>query len=378
MSRFGTHWCEMVSFGAKWCNSPRHRLGYVEEKHYLCTRNKQNDILRDMSKKIVLSGIRATGHLHLGNYFGALRNFVEMQQEYDCRYFIADYHSLTTQPDPALLNDNVRSILAEYLAAGLDPEQVMLYVQSDVPETCEFYTLLNMHAYLGELEKTVAFKDKARKQPNNVNAGLLTYPVLMAADILQHRANFVPVGKDQLQHLEMARNFVNRFNHFYKTEFLVEPHPYVAKGEPVKVPGLDGSGKMGKSEGNCIYMNDDNKTVIKKFKKAVTSTTPTEPNSPMTEPVANLFTFLRLVSTQEVQDFYLQAWNDCSIRYGDMKMQIAEDVLKVIRPIRERYEAIYADADYLNRVRRDGAERVREIVRANVSEMRHIMGIRMF
>ncbi|MEE1222328.1 MAG: tryptophan--tRNA ligase [Bacteroidaceae bacterium] len=331
-----------------------------------------------MSKPIVLSGIRATGHLHLGNYFGALRNFVEMQQDYDCRYFIADYHSLTTKPDPTALNDNVRSILAEYLAAGMDPEKCMVYVQSDVPETCEFFTLLNMHAYLGELEKTVAFKDKARQQPNNVNAGLLTYPVLMAADILQHKANFVPVGKDQLQHLEMARNFANRFNHFYGVDFLVEPHPYVAKGEPVKVPGLDGSGKMGKSEGNCIYINDDDATVIKKFKKAVTSLTPEEPNSPLTEPVENLFTFLRLVSEPDVQQFYLDAWNNCSIRYGDLKKQIAEDVLKVTRPIRERYNEIYADTEYLNRVRREGAEKVREIVKKSTDEMRRIMGIKMF
>ncbi len=328
-------------------------------------------------KKIVLSGIRATGHLHLGNYYGALRNFVEMQDEYDCRYFIADYHSLTTQPDASLLTENVRSILAQYLAAGLDPERCMLYVQSDVPETCEFYTLLNMHAYLGELEKTVAFKEKARKQPNNVNAGLLTYPVLMAADILQHRAHFVPVGKDQLQHLEMARNFANRFNHFYKCDFLVPPYPYEDKREPVKVPGLDGSGKMGKSEGNCIFLTDDDQTVEKKVRKAVTGMTPTEPDSPMTEPVENLFTLLRLV-TPELNDQYLASWNDCSIRFGDMKRDIAQGIVKVIRPLRERYQQLYTDTDYLNRIRRQGAEQVREIVRHNLGEMRQYMGIRMF
>ena len=325
-------------------------------------------------KPIVLSGIRSTGHLHLGNYYGALRNFVEMQNDYDCRYFIADYHSLTTQPDPSVLNPNVRSILSEYLAAGMDPDKCIIYIQSDVSQTCEFYTLLNMHAYLGELEKTVSFKDKARKQPNNVNAGLLTYPVLMAADILQHKANFVPVGKDQLQHLEMARNFANRFNHFYKTDFMVEPKPYEAKGEPVKIPGLDGSGKMGKSEGNCIYINDEDNVVIKKFKKAVTDMTPTEPNSEMNEPIRNLFYFLKLVSAPEVYDQFLAAWNDCSIRYGDLKMQIAEDVLKVTRPIRERYNEIYADTDYLNKVRDEGAEKARAIVSRNVEEMRQIMG----
>lgn len=329
-------------------------------------------------KPIVLSGIRSTGHLHLGNYYGALRNFVEMQNDYDCRYFIADYHSLTTQPDPSMLNPNVRSILAEYLAAGMDPDKCIIYIQSDVPETCEFYTLLNMHAYLGELEKTVSFKDKARKQPNNVNAGLLTYPVLMAADILQHKANFVPVGKDQLQHLEMARNFAQRFNHFYNCECMVMPEPYKAKGEPIKIPGLDGSGKMGKSEGNCIYINDDDKTVIKKFKKAVTDMTPAEPNSEMSEPIKNLFYFLKLVSTPEIYDQYLAAWNDCSIRYGDLKMQIANDVLKVTAPIRERYEQIYADTDYLNKVAEQGAEKARAEVRKNLNEMRQFMGFRKF
>ena len=329
-------------------------------------------------KPIVLSGIRATGHLHLGNYYGALRNFVEMQNDYDCRYFIADYHSLTTAPDPTALNANIRSILAEYLAAGMDPEKCMVYVQSDVPETCEFYTLLNMHAYLGELEKTVAFKDKARKNPNNVNAGLLTYPVLMAADILQHKAHYVPVGKDQLQHLEMARNFAVRFNHYYKVDFLVEPHPYEAKGEPIKIPGLDGSGKMGKSEGNCIYINDDDKTVIKKFKKAVTDMTPTEPNSEMNEPIKNLFYFLKLTSTQEIYDQYLAAWNDCSIRYGDLKKALADHIVALTTPIRERIIDIKNDDAYLARVLRQGAEQARERASATLRDVREIMGITPF
>ena len=331
-----------------------------------------------MDKKIVLSGIRSTGHLHLGNYYGALRNFVEMQDEYRCYFFIADYHSLTTQPDPALLNPSVRSILAEYLAAGLDPEKSTIYVQSDVPETCEFYTLLNMHAYVGELEKTVSFKDKVRKNPNNVNAGLLTYPVLMAADILQHRADFVPVGKDQLQHLEMARNYAVRFNHFYKTDLMVQPRPYEAKGEPIKIPGLDGSGKMGKSEGNCVFINDDEKTLTKKVKKAVTDMTPTEPNAPMSEPIANLFYLLKVVSAPETYDQFLAAWNDCSIRYGDLKAQLAADMLKVTTPIRERYNEIYQDTDYLNRVAAKGAAEARENVRKTLDEMRRLMGFRRF
>lgn len=163
----------------------------------------------------VLSGIRSTGNLHLGNYFGAVKNFVRMQHENNCYFFIADYHSLTTHPTPEDLHDNVKKVLSEYLAAGLDPEISTIYVQSDIPEIPELYLLLNMNAYIGELERTTTFKEKIRKQPENINAGLLTYAVLMAADILIHRSNKVPVGKDQEQHLEMTRKFAKRFNSMY-------------------------------------------------------------------------------------------------------------------------------------------------------------------
>ena len=200
-----------------------------------------------MKKEIVLSGIRPTGNLHLGNYFGALRNFIKMQEEYECYFFIADYHSLTTHPNPDNLYNNVRQILVEYLAAGLDPEKSTIYVQSDLPETAELYLLLNMNTYLGELQRVTSFKDKVRKQPNNVNAGLLTYPTLMAADILIHRAAKVPVGKDQEQHLEMTRTFANRFNNMYGNEVFPLPQAFNFGNELVKIPGLDGSGKMGQS-----------------------------------------------------------------------------------------------------------------------------------
>ena len=157
--------------------------------------------------KTVLSGIRPTGNLHLGNYYGAMVNFLKMQEEHQCFFFIADWHALTTHPDPKLLHANVKNILSEYLACGLDPEKATIYIQSDIPEIAELYLLLNMQAYIGELEKTVSFKEKARKNPDNVNAGLFTYPVLQAADILIHNADYVPVGKDQEQHLEMTRTY---------------------------------------------------------------------------------------------------------------------------------------------------------------------------
>lgn len=326
----------------------------------------------------VLSGIRSTGQLHLGNYFGALRNFVEMQHENRCFFFIADYHSLTTHPDPTHLHDNIRTILAEYLAAGLDPEVATLYIQSDVPEVAELSLLLSMHAYVGELERTASFKEKIRKQPNNVNIGLLSYPVLMAADILLHRATRVPVGKDQEQHLELTRRFARRFNQIYGVDFFPESQPYNFNRELVKIPGLDGSGKMGKSEGNCVYLTDDEKTIHKKVMKAVTDSGPTEPNSPMPEVIANLFTILRAVSTPEVVAAYTAKWNDCSIRYGDLKKQLAADINTAVAPIRERYAEIVGDEAYLSKVVRQGAEKARTSADATLSQVREIMGIRKF
>jgi tryptophanyl-tRNA synthetase len=237
-----------------------------------------------MNKQTVVSGIRPTGYLHLGNYFGAVRNFLRMQDDYKCFFFIADIHSLTTHPTPVNLQAGVKQVLAEYLACGIDPEKATIFIQSDVPEVTELYTFLNMNAYLGELERTTSFKDKARQNPDNVNAGLLTYPVLMAADIIIHKADFVPVGKDQEQNLEMARKFAGRFNRMYNHELFPIPRPYTFDGgDMIKVPGLDGSGKMGKSEGNAINLYEDPKSIRKKVMRAVSDTAPVEPNSSKTE-----------------------------------------------------------------------------------------------
>ena len=322
----------------------------------------------------VLSGIRSTGNLHLGNYFGALKNFVKMQYEEKCFFFIADYHSLTTHPDPKMLHVNVKNVLSEYLAAGLDPDVATIYVQSDVPEVAELSLLLSMHAYVGELERTTSFKDKIRKQPNNVNIGLLSYPVLMAADILQHRATRVPVGKDQEQHLELTRRFARRFNQLYQVDFFPECQPYTFGGELIKIPGLDGSGKMGKSEGNGIFLNDSDAAIRKKVMKAVTDSGPTAPDSPMPEVIANLFTILKAVSTEDTVAHFTDLWNRCEIRYGDLKKQLAEDIIKVVAPIRERIQDIMNDEAYLSQ----GAEKARESSRATLAEVRRIMGIKPF
>lgn len=328
--------------------------------------------------KTVLSGIRPTGQLHLGNYFGALRNFVKMQHDANCYFFIADYHSLTTHPDPAQLHDNVKGVIAEYIAAGLDPEVATIYVQSDVPQVAELSLLLSMHAYVGELERTASFKEKIRKHPDNVNAGLLCYPVLMAADILQHRPDYVPVGKDQEQHLEMTRKYARRFNTIYGVEFFPEPAPYNFGTDLVKVPGLDGSGKMGKSEGNGIYLADSDEVIRKKVMKAVTDQGPTEPNQPMAEPIANIFAIMKIVSPQDTYDHFLAKYNACEIRYGDMKKQLAEDMIAVVAPIRERIEAICSDDKYLHDVVTAGTEKARASSAATLKEVREIMGIKPF
>ena len=324
----------------------------------------------------VVSGIRPTGNLHLGNYFGAVRAFTQMQNEYNCYFFIADWHSLTTHPHPDDIIRSTNTILAEYLACGIDPEKATIYVQSDVREVLELYLYLNMNAYLGELERTTSFKDKARQQPDNVNAGLLTYPSLMAADILMHKAVKVPVGKDQEQNMEMARKFTRRFNTIYGVDFFTEPQSFSLGERALKVPGLDGSGKMGKSEGNAIYLIDDEKTISKKVMRAVTDAGPTEPNSEKPEPIQNLFTLMEIVSAPEVYQHFDGLYNDCAIRYGDMKKQLAADINAFCAPIRERILDIQGDKELLSRVARIGAEKARESASKTIDEVRHIIGFR--
>lgn len=327
-------------------------------------------------KEIVVSGIRPTGNLHLGNYFGAVKSFIQMQNDYNCYFFIADWHSLTTRPKPEDIVQSAHTILAEYLACGIDPEKATIYVQSDVKEVLELYLYLNMNAYLGEMERCTTFKEKARKQPENVNAGLLTYPTLMAADILQHKAVKVPVGKDQEQNMEMARKFARRFNTMYGVDFFPEPQNFSLSEKAVKIPGLDGSGKMGKSEGNCIYLMDDSETIRKKVMKAVTDAGPTAPNSTKPEVIENLFTFLDIVSTKETYDFFNEKWNDCSIRYGDLKKQIAQDIAAFNAPIRERLLDYSANKSLLEKIARQGAEKARESAAQTVKEVREIIGFK--
>lgn len=324
----------------------------------------------------VVSGIRPTGNLHLGNYFGAVKSFIKMQEDYNCFFFIADWHSLTTHPHPENIRKSVKTILAEYLACGIDPEKATIYVQSDVREVVELYLYFNMNAYLGELERVTSFKEKVRKQPDNVNAGLLTYPTLMAADILIHHAHKVPVGKDQEQNMEMARKFARRFNTIYNVEYFKEPASFHFSEKAIKIPGLDGSGKMGKSEGNAIYLIDDEATIRKKVMKAVTDSGPTVPNSEKPDVIQNLFTLMEVVSAPSTLAYFNEQYNNCAIRYGDMKKQLAADINQFCAPIRERIVDLSQNNAYMEKVAREGAERARESAAKTLREVREIIGFR--
>jgi tryptophanyl-tRNA synthetase len=342
---------------------------------------KKRLIFAAMVKEVVLSGIRPTGFLHLGNYFGAMRNYVRMQDEFNCYFFVANWHSLTTHPDTKQLQANVLRVIAENIACGLDPEKVSLYVQSDVPQIAELYLYLNMMAYKGELEKTVTFKEKVRLQPENVNAGLLTYPVLQAADILIHRAVKVPVGKDQEQHLEMARNYAERFNHRYG-EVLPLPYAFNYGGELVKIMSLDGEGKMSKSENqmNTLYLADEDDVIRKKIMKAKTDGGPLTPNAPMPAYIENLFTLMDLVSSSDTLEKFRSDYNNssegnCIIRYGDLKKQLSEDMAAFIKPIREKATDLQKDTATLQKIMKLGAEKAGESASKTLTLVRSAIGM---
>jgi tryptophanyl-tRNA synthetase len=305
-----------------------------------------------------------------------MRNWVNMQREYNCYFCVVDWHSLTTHSDTRELKQNVHRLLSELLAAGIDPEQSALYVQSDVAEIAELYLYLNMLAYKGELEKTPSFKEKARSQPDNINAGLLTYPTLMASDIIIHRAVKVPVGKDQGAHVEMTRNFAERFNKRYGEVF---PMPYAFNygSELVKILSLDGSGKMSKSENqmNTIYIADDNELIRKKIMKAKTDAGPKELNGAKPDYIENLFVLMKLVSSADTVKKFDEDYNNCVIRYGDMKNQLAEDMVKFIAPIRDKALAIQNDKAYLSKVIKQGKEKARASADTTIQLVRKAVGV---
>ncbi len=329
----------------------------------------------EKKKEIVVSGIRPTGFLHLGNYFGALGNWVKMQSEFQCYFFIADWHSLTTHADTVGLKTNTYRMASEMIAGGLDPGKCVIYRQSDIPQIAELYLYLNMLAYRGELEKTVTFKEKVRAQPDNNNAGLLTYPVLQAADIIIHRAVKVPVGKDQEQHIEMTRNFADRFNHRYGEVFPL-PQAFSFTEDLVKIMSLDGTGKMSKSENqmNTLYLNDSDDQISKKIMKAKTDSGPETPDSEKPEYIKGLFALMALVSSPDTVAAYETAFRECRIRYGDMKKQLAADMITFITPIREKALDLQNNPAALEKILAAGSEKARESANATLQLVRNAVG----
>ncbi len=328
---------------------------------------------------IIVSGARSTGVIHIGNYFGAIRNFAKMIDDFEnpSFFFIADWHALTTHQDAALLKDSVRKTLATYLGCGLDPNKSTIYLQSDVPAISELYLYLNMFAHLGELERTATFKEKIAANPNNINAGLLTYPVLMAADVLIHKGTKVPVGKDQAQHIEMIRTFSNRLNRVYKKEIFKEALAYSYSDDFVTVPSLNGSGKMSKSDdpNSAILLLDSDKDIEKKIKRAKTDTGPTEKNSPLTQEVKNLFDLMALFSNEEQITYFKNSYLDCSIRYGDLKNQLALDAIQFIRPLREQIEEYINKPNLLVEIAKSGAEKANNSANNTIEELRDTLGL---
>lgn len=329
---------------------------------------------------VFVAGARSTGKLHIGNYFGAIKNFVDLSETIvnPKYFFIADLHSLTTHVDPIELKKSNLLTLATYLGCGLDPHKATVYFQSDIPAISELYLYLNMFANVSELERTATFKEKIQQHAHNINAGLLTYPVLMAADILIHKGTKVPVGKDQAQHIEMTRDFGNRFNHVYKTSIFPESVAFTYSDELINIPSLNGKGKMSKSdeeEGNSIFLFDTDEVILKKIKRAVTDTGPTMPNSPLSVEVTNLISLMKLFCTPEIVDFYLKAYADCTIRYGDMKKQLAEDTVSFLRPIREKISYYMEHQSLMKQIAEEGAEKANQSANKTIQEIREIMGL---
>lgn len=329
-----------------------------------------------MTNATVLSGIRATGRLHFGNFMGAVRHFVDHQRPGNrCMYFIADLHTLTTLKDPSELRGNVIEITKDYLAAGLDPESSIIYAQSSVPEIPELSLLLSMIQPLGELERIPTFKDLVRKNPDNVTLGLVTYPVLMAADILGPQATIVPVGEDQIPNLELARNMARRFNDRHGQTFVV---PEMLK-EMIKVPGLDGE-KMGKSEAdNAIDINAPIDVIRKRYmERGVTDperTHVSKPGDPYNR-CRSVYPLHELITPGESNSREIaKACMAASIGCAECKKRLVNSIATILEPFQERRAELAQKDDYAREVLHEGGKRARRIIQATVEQVRDKMGI---
>lgn len=323
-------------------------------------------------KKRVYSGIRATGRLHLGNYFGAVKGMLELQDQYDCVFSVVDLHAITTPYDPKTLQQNVRDVVLDYLAAGLDPQKCLIEIQSKVPEHTELAYLLSTIYPVSRLEDLPTYKDKKVQHPKYVNMGLLFYPVLMAADILLYKANLVPVGKDQEPHLEVAREIARKFNDMFGETF-PEPQRFKTPGE--YVPSLTGEGKMGKStEGSFINLTDDLETIKKRLAGVPTDSGVLGGDVPREGGVATLFTLLKILNKEDLYNKYAQDYRDKKIRYSEMKPDIADAIYEVLKPIQEKRAEIEKSFD-LDDMLKKHTEICREVAAQTLTEVKQKMGL---
>ncbi len=308
-------------------------------------------------KKILYSGMQATGNLTLGNYIGALNNWLNLSDEYNSFFSIVDQHSITVRQDPATLRMNCKKSLAIYLAAGLNPEKSCIYYQSHVPAHAQLAWILNCYTYIGELQRMTQFKDKAAKNENNLNAGLLTYPILMAADILLFQTDVVPVGIDQKQHIELCRTIANRFNNIYGEVFKV-PEEIITKVGAKIMSLQEPTKKMSKSDENInssVYILDDKDTIIRKFKRAVTDSDTEIRYDVENKPgISNLITIYSVATKKSIADVEKEF---SSVGYGDFKIAVGEAVSDMLKPLHQKYNDIFNDKKYLEDIAKNGAEK---------------------
>ena len=327
-----------------------------------------------VNKKVLYSAVQPTNALTIGNYIGAIRNMVAMQDEYTCFFAIANMHAITVRQVPAQLRQKTLSLLALYMACGLDPNRCTLYVQSHVPCHAELAWVLNTFTYVGEMERMTQFKDKSAKHADNINMGLMDYPVLMAADILLYKTDVVPVGIDQRQHLEICRDIAIRFNNIYSPTFVVPEGVYPKVGAKIG-DLLDPSKKMSKSAENAngtIFMDDDRDTIIRKFKRAVTDSDSEVRYDPENKPgVSNLLSIYTAFSGKSIEE----AEREFAGRgYGDFKLAVGEAVADKLAPVQSEQARLLSDKEYLNSVLKAGAERAYKVASSTLSKVYRKIG----
>jgi tryptophanyl-tRNA synthetase len=325
-----------------------------------------------MAKKgRVFSGARPTGKQHLGNYLGAIKNYVSMQDDYECIYCIVDVHALTTVETTQELKQNTLDMTLDWLAAGIRPEDSIVFVQSHVPQVMELHTYLSMVTQLGKLTDLPTFKEKIRQQPENINYGLVGYPVLMTADIVLYKTDIVPVGIDQAPHIEFAREIVRSFNYRYHTKVLVEPQ--VKHTEVLKVLGIDGKDKMGKSLNNHIELATTPEETVKRVKEMVTDPARLRRTDPGNPDICNVFSMHKLFSPQEEVDMINVECRKAGIGCVDCKLRFASNLNKHLEPFRAKRAELAADPNHIQDILNDGAKRARTIAEQTMVEVREAM-----